>query len=95
MLEMPAFVAYLAYLQYWATPEYAKYLSCVSAFFPTGVCFSLGSRRRVSYLVCRYPGPSLRALQLLQQESFRRDILRPDVMVRLLEEGIRASVEDR
>jgi mediator of RNA polymerase II transcription subunit 31 len=45
--------------------------------------------------MCSYPGPSLRALELLQQESFRRDILRPDVMVRLFEEGIQASVEER
>ncbi|KAF2668354.1 SOH1-domain-containing protein [Microthyrium microscopicum] len=27
-----------------------------------------------------YPGPSLKALELLQQEKFRQDILKPDVL---------------
>lgn len=39
-----------------------------------------------------YPGPTLRHLELLQQEGFRRDILSPDLVERLLEEGTKASV---
>ena len=34
----------------------------------------------------RYPGPTLKALELLQQEQFRKDILRPDVVERLATE---------
>ncbi|KAI4102969.1 MAG: hypothetical protein LQ345_007352, partial [Seirophora villosa] len=33
-----------------------------------------------------YPAPSLKALQLLQQEKFRQDILSPDVVARLADE---------
>ena len=32
-----------------------------------------------------HPGAVLRSLELLQQERFRRDIIRPDVIARLLE----------
>lgn len=32
----------------------------------------------------RYPGPTLKALDLVQQEQFRKDILRPDVVENLI-----------
>jgi hypothetical protein len=35
---------------------------------------------RESNRLSRYPGPTLKALDLVQQERFRRDILRPDVV---------------
>lgn len=38
----------------------------------------------------RWPGPTVRALELLQQEQFRRDILLPDVASRLINEGLEA-----
>jgi mediator of RNA polymerase II transcription subunit 31 len=34
-----------------------------------------------------HPGAVLRSLELLQQERFRKDIIRPDVIARLLEDG--------
>jgi len=34
-----------------------------------------------------HPGPVLRNLELLQQEQFRKDIIRPDVIARLYETG--------
>ena len=34
-----------------------------------------------------HPGAVLRSLELLQQERFRKDIIRPDVIARLLEGG--------
>ncbi|KPM40446.1 hypothetical protein AK830_g6116 [Neonectria ditissima] len=40
-----------------------------------------------------YPGPTLRHLELLQQETFRQQIMSPDVMQRLVEEGMKASVD--
>ncbi|KAM5346800.1 hypothetical protein ACJ41O_009805 [Fusarium nematophilum] len=67
LLNQPAFVAYLSYLQYWSKPPYLKYLT--------------------------YPGPTLRHLELLQQETFRQQIMSPDVVQRLLEEGMTASVD--
>lgn len=39
----------------------------------------------------RYPGPTLRALELIPQEAFRRDIISPDVVARLMQEGIEAA----
>ncbi|GAM84803.1 hypothetical protein ANO11243_028040 [Dothideomycetidae sp. 11243] len=39
----------------------------------------------------RYPGPTLRALDLLQQEQFRKVILMPEVVNQMYEEGLAAS----
>jgi mediator of RNA polymerase II transcription subunit 31 len=38
-----------------------------------------------------HPGATLRNLELLQQEQFRRDIIRPDVIEKLLAAGSEAS----
>ena len=35
-----------------------------------------------------HPGAVLRSLELLQQERFRKDIIKPDVIARLLEGGV-------
>jgi hypothetical protein len=43
-------------------------------------------------IISRYPGPTLKALQLLQQEKFRQDILSPDTVNRMTEEDMRAIV---
>ncbi|KAL8728864.1 MAG: hypothetical protein Q9166_005104 [cf. Caloplaca sp. 2 TL-2023] len=40
-----------------------------------------------------YPGPTLKALELLQQEKFRQDILSPDVVARLAEETLLSSIK--
>ncbi|KAI4252748.1 MAG: hypothetical protein LQ352_004104 [Teloschistes flavicans] len=42
-----------------------------------------------------YPAPTLKALELLQQERFRQDILSPDVIARLAEETVLASIKTR
>lgn len=67
LLQQPAFVQYLKYLQYWSKPPYLKYLT--------------------------YPGPTLKNLELLQQERFRRDIISPDFVVALIQEGTKSAVE--
>ncbi|RDA84572.1 hypothetical protein CP532_1108 [Ophiocordyceps camponoti-leonardi (nom. inval.)] len=67
LLSQPAFVAYLGYLQYWASPPYLKYLT--------------------------YPGPTLRNLELLQQERFRQDIMSPELVQRLVEEEMKAAIQ--
>lgn len=66
LLQDPSFIAYLHYLQYFAKPEYMKYLL--------------------------YPGPTLKALELLQQDRFRQDILSPDTVRRLAEGEVLASI---
>ncbi len=40
-----------------------------------------------------HPGPTLRHLELLQQERFRQDIMSPDLVARLVDEEMRASVQ--
>lgn len=64
LLDDPAFLGYIDYLQYFTLPKYTKYLS--------------------------YPAPTLKALQLLQQDQFRKDILSPEVVAKLIEGGMNA-----
>ena len=40
-----------------------------------------------------YPGPTLRNLELLQQERFRQEIISPEVVQRLVVEGMKAAVD--
>lgn len=69
LLQDSTFVAYLDYLQYFAQPEYTRYLS--------------------------YPGPTLKALELLQQKRFRQEILSPDIVAHLAEQTMLSSVKPR
>ncbi|KAL8664669.1 MAG: hypothetical protein Q9168_007855 [Polycauliona sp. 1 TL-2023] len=46
-----------------------------------------------SYL--SYPGPTLKALELLQQDKFRQDILSPDVVAHLAEQTLLSSTKAR
>ncbi|KAL8659461.1 MAG: hypothetical protein Q9226_000420 [Calogaya cf. arnoldii] len=69
LLQDSTFVAYLNYLQYFAQPEYTRYLS--------------------------YPGPTLNALELLQQERFRQEILSPDIVAHLAEQTLLSSIKGR
>lgn len=39
----------------------------------------------------RYPGPTLRALRLLQEERFRKDILVPAVVEEMIRQGFEAA----
>ncbi|KAK4988423.1 Mediator of RNA polymerase II transcription subunit 31 [Elasticomyces elasticus] len=41
----------------------------------------------------RYPGPTLRALDLLQQDRFRKAILMPETLQRMINEGFRAGAQ--
>ncbi|KAI0805408.1 SOH1-domain-containing protein [Xylaria sp. FL0064] len=45
----------------------------------------------IKYL--NYPGPTLKHLELLQEERFRQDIISPDLAQVLAAEGVKASVE--
>jgi mediator of RNA polymerase II transcription subunit 31 len=51
--------------------------------------------RRSAYTCDRYPGPSLRALELLQQERFRKEILIPAVFTKFMEDSVNASMKNR
>lgn len=67
LLQQPAFVEYLKYLQYWGWPPYLKYLA--------------------------YPGPTLRNLELLQQEAFRKSVISPEFVAAMVAEGMKAAVD--
>ncbi|KAI1485530.1 mediator of RNA polymerase II transcription subunit 31 [Biscogniauxia mediterranea] len=45
----------------------------------------------VKYL--NYPGPTLKNLELLQEEKFRQDIISPELVQALAAEGAKASVD--
>jgi hypothetical protein len=55
-------------------------LVCASLSRPCGEALSV---HRESNRLSRYPGPTLKALDLVQQEQFRKDILRPDLVEKL------------
>src|SRR4051794_22892177 len=59
------------------TSRFAAYLAYLYAYWRTP--------QYSQYL--SHPGAVLRSLELLQQERFRKDIIRPDVIARLLEGG--------
>ncbi|KAL8772979.1 MAG: hypothetical protein Q9209_001999 [Squamulea sp. 1 TL-2023] len=40
-----------------------------------------------------YPGPTLKALELLQQERFRQEILSPDIVAHLAEQTLLSSIK--
>ncbi|KAK3389133.1 SOH1-domain-containing protein [Sordaria brevicollis] len=40
-----------------------------------------------------YPGPTLKNLELLQQEKFRQDIISPDLVERMRIEGMKAGID--
>ncbi|SPO03900.1 related to SOH1 protein [Cephalotrichum gorgonifer] len=80
-LANPFYLNHLAAHKYLSRPEFIAYLDYLQYW---------SQPPYVNYLT--YPGPTLRHLDLLQRENFRRDILSPDLVERLLEEGTKASV---
>ncbi|KAJ9668161.1 Mediator of RNA polymerase II transcription subunit 31 [Coniosporium apollinis] len=83
-LANPHYLNHLATQKLLDNPEFVAYLDYLQYF---------KEPKYVKYLV--YPGPTLRALQLLQQEQFRKDILSPQLVMRMVEEGLKASERDR
>ncbi|CZT17144.1 related to Mediator of RNA polymerase II transcription subunit 31 [Ramularia collo-cygni] len=80
MLSNPLYLQHLATQKLLDNEEFIAYLKYLQYF------------REPKYLRhLMYPGPTLRALELLQEERFRKDILIPEVMSRMVEEGFRAS----
>ncbi|KAI4210736.1 MAG: hypothetical protein LQ351_006411 [Letrouitia transgressa] len=83
-LANPFYLNHLASQKLLQDPSFVEYLKYLQYFTEP---------EYVKYL--SYPGPTLKALELLQQERFRRDILSPDVVKRLVEETVVASVKNR
>ncbi|RFU32633.1 hypothetical protein B7463_g3700, partial [Scytalidium lignicola] len=80
-LSNPLYLNHLAVQKYLESPPFIAYLAYLQYF---------AHPPYTRYLT--YPGPTLRNLELLQQERFRAEILSPDVVVRLVEEGVKAGM---
>ncbi|KAM0709894.1 hypothetical protein Q7P35_003937 [Cladosporium inversicolor] len=77
----------LEFVQSLSNPYYLHHL-CVQKYFEDDAfvewCKYLKYFSQPEYLpFLSYPGPTLKALDLVQQEQFRKDILRPDVVENL------------
>ncbi|RKF62409.1 Mediator of RNA polymerase II transcription subunit 31 [Erysiphe neolycopersici] len=81
-LASPLYLNYLASQKYFENPAFIAYLKYLQYW--TNPLY-------VKYLL--YPGPTLRNLELLQEESFRKDILSPEIMRIMIEEGIKKGAE--
>ena len=81
LLASPPYLSHLAATKLLQHPPFVAYLKYLLYWTQPPY---------VKYL--SYPGPTLKALELLQQEDFRRDVLRPDVVGRLAEGFLSGSL---
>ncbi|GKU12098.1 unnamed protein product [Fusarium langsethiae] len=81
-LANPAYLNHLASQKLLNQPAFVAYLAYLQYW---------SKPPYLKYLT--YPGPTLRHLELLQQETFRQQIISPDVVRALIEEGMKASVD--
>lgn len=70
LLASPFYLAHLASAKHLQRPDFVAYLKYLLRHWSTP--------EYARYLT--HPGPTLRALELLQSEAFRRDVLRPEVV---------------
>jgi mediator of RNA polymerase II transcription subunit 31 len=70
----PWYLNHLATQKFLEKPEFLNYLAYLQYF---------AQPEYSKYL--SYPGQTLRALQLLQQEKFREEIISPETVARLME----------
>ncbi|PWI70105.1 Mediator of RNA polymerase II transcription subunit 31 [Purpureocillium lilacinum] len=87
----------LEFVQSLANPFYLNHLASQKLLSQPAFVAYLAYLRywsRPPYLqYLTHPGPTLRHLELLQQERFRQDIMSPDLVARLVDEEMRASVQ--
>lgn len=82
MLSSPLYLNHLASLKLLQAPDFVAYLRYLQYW------------TRPEYIrYLSYPGPTLRALELLQEERFRTEILSPEVVGLLMQEGVKGSLE--
>ncbi|KAG9233373.1 RNA polymerase II transcription subunit 31 mediator [Amylocarpus encephaloides] len=81
-LASPLYLNHLAALKYFENPAFVAYLAYLQYWTHPPY---------LKYLT--YPGPTLKNLELLQQERFRRDIIDPDMMAMLMASGAKSAME--
>ena len=82
MLSSPLYLNHLASLKLLQAPDFVAYLKYLQYWTRP---------EYIKYL--SYPGPTLRALELLQEERFRTEILSPEVVGMLMQESVKESLE--
>ncbi|KDN59955.1 putative RNA polymerase II transcription subunit 31 mediator [Colletotrichum sublineola] len=81
-LANPLYLNHLATQKLLTRPDFVAYLAYLQYW------------SRPPYLkYLMYPGPTLKHLELLQQEQFRMDIISPDLVQRLIDEGMKAAID--
>lgn len=80
-LANPWYLNHLAVLKLYDDPAFIAYLGYLQYFKES---------EYVKYLL--YPTATLKALELLQQEKFRKAILSPETVARMIEGGVRATM---
>ncbi|KAF2858288.1 SOH1-domain-containing protein [Piedraia hortae CBS 480.64] len=77
-LSNPLYIQWLSTMKILDAPEFVEYVKYLCYF------------RRPEYIryLARYPGPTIRILELLQQEQFRKDIINPTVVEKMMNEGM-------
>jgi mediator of RNA polymerase II transcription subunit 31 len=81
-LGNPYYLQHLASRKLLSNPSFIAYLDYLQYWT---------TQPYIKYLT--YPAPTLKALQLLQTERFRQDIISPDLVNALAQEGMKAAVE--
>ena len=82
MLSSPLYLNHLASLKLLQAPDFIAYLNYLQYWTRP---------EYIKYLT--YPGPTIRALQLLQVGRFRTEILSPEVVGTLMQEEVKGSLE--
>ncbi|RDW92570.1 hypothetical protein BP5796_01964 [Coleophoma crateriformis] len=82
-LASPYYLNHLAMQKYLESPPFIAYLKYLQYF---------ASPPYTKFL--NFPGPTLKNLELLQQERFRKDILSLQVVQAMVEEGGKASLHN-
>ena len=82
LLSSPLYLNHLAALKLLQAPDFVAYLAYLRYWTHP---------EYVAYL--SHPGPTIRALELLQEERFRSEVLSPEVVGLLMQEGVRGSLE--
>ncbi|TWU75204.1 hypothetical protein ED733_005046 [Metarhizium rileyi] len=87
----------LEFVQSLANPYYLNHLASQKLLTQPAFVAYLAYLRywtRPPYLkYLTYPGPTLKHLELLQEERFRQDIMSPDLVQKLAEEEMKAAVQ--
>lgn len=81
-LANPLYLNHLAAQKYLENPDFIAYLHYLRYF----------ARPEYSNYL-NYPGPTLKSLELLGQERFRKDILRPEAVINMVQGTMRAALD--